>query len=181
MVEIDPQDLPHIWERSPDEGRRRLKELHELTRGAMAEMRTLLVELRPSSLVEAPLGDLLRQLGEAFTGRARVPVTLEIEEICPLPPDVQVTLYRIAQEALNNALRHAEATKVAVSIRAEAGHVQLEVIDDGGGFDVGAAAGSGGIGLQSMRERAQSIGGSLEVWSELGEGTCVRARIPLDQ
>ena len=71
--------LPRIWERNPEEGRRRLEELRQLTRGALAEMRTLLLELRPSALVEVELGDLLRQLSEAFTGRSRIPVQLEIE------------------------------------------------------------------------------------------------------
>ena len=88
--------LPRIWERNPEEGRRRLDELRELTRGALAEMRTLLLELRPSALVDAPLNDLLRQLAESITGRARVPVTVEVEGECALPPEVKVALYRIA-------------------------------------------------------------------------------------
>jgi signal transduction histidine kinase len=65
--------LPRLWERKPEEGRRRLEEVRRLTRGALAEMRTLLLELRPKALVEADLGDLLRQLTEAFIGRARIP------------------------------------------------------------------------------------------------------------
>jgi signal transduction histidine kinase len=74
--------LPRIWERDPEEGRRRLEELRGLTRGALAEMRTLLLELRPASLVEADLGDLMRQLAEAFAGRAQVPVDLDVEGVC---------------------------------------------------------------------------------------------------
>jgi len=109
--------LPRIWERHPDEGRRRLEELRELTRGALAEMRTLLLELRPSALIEAELGDLLRQLAESITGRARVPVSVEVEGECALPPEVKVALYRIAQEALNNVAKHAAASQAAVSLR----------------------------------------------------------------
>ena len=84
--------LPRLWERSPDEGHRRLEELRQLTRGALAEMRTLLMELRPAALVEVELSDLLRQLGEAFTGRARLPVQMDIDEGIEIPPDVKVSL-----------------------------------------------------------------------------------------
>ena len=189
--------LPRIWERNPDEGKRRLKELHELTRGAMAEMRTLLVELRPSSLVEAALGDLLHQLGEAFTGRARVPVTLEIEEICPLPPDVQVALYRIAQEALNNVFKHANAGQVAISLRCphpdpspEAGpilstaegtvaRVELRIRDDGRGFDASAIP-PDHFGLGIMRERAEAVNARVTVDSEIGRGTEILAVWPVE-
>src|SRR5512138_3291935 len=66
--------LPRLWERNPEEGRRRLEELRQLTRGALAEMRTLLLELRPTALTEAALADLLKQLAEAINGRARLPV-----------------------------------------------------------------------------------------------------------
>jgi signal transduction histidine kinase len=78
--------LPRIWERNPDEGRRRLEELRQLTRGALAEMRTLLLELRPAALVEVELNDLLRQLGEAFTGRSRIPIQVEVDADLQIPP-----------------------------------------------------------------------------------------------
>ena len=86
--------LPRIAERNPAEAKRRIAELRDLTRGALAEMRTLLHELRPASLTEMSLGDLLRQLGEATTGRARVPVAVDAASLCPLEPVVQVALYR---------------------------------------------------------------------------------------
>jgi nitrate/nitrite-specific signal transduction histidine kinase len=180
--------LPRIWERNPDEGKRRVEELHQLTRGALAEMRTLLVELRPSSLVEASMGDLLRQLGEAFTGRARVPVTLEIERSCPLPPDVQVAIYRVAQEALNNVFKHANASQVAISLRCllrdpsseggaipgkaggAAARVELRIRDDGRGFDP-AAIPPDHFGLGIMRERAEAVNAHVTVDSEVGRGT----------
>ncbi len=171
--------LPRIWERNPEEGRRRLDELRELTRGALAEMRTLLLELRPSALVDAPLDDLLRQLAESITGRARVPVTVEVEGECALPPEVKVALYRIAQEALNNVAKHAGASQASVSLhyippdvggeRGGAGVVELRISDDGRGFDPeGIPPESLGLGI--MRERAEAIGATLIVRSEVGHG-----------
>ena len=110
--------LPGLWESDPREGHQLLGELRQLTRGALAEMRTLLLELRPAALIEANLGDLLRQLAESVSGRTGIPVTVSLEG-CPLPdlPDeVHVALYRIAQEALNNVVKHAHAQQAEVKL-----------------------------------------------------------------
>ena len=163
--------LPRIWKRNPDEGQRRLEELHQLTRGALAEMRTLLLELRPSALIESPLDDLLRQLGEATTGRARLPVAVEIKEECSLPPDVKVALYRIAQEALNNVCKHAAASQVTVSLDCVE-QVELRIQDDGCGFDPSLTP-SDHFGIGIMQERAEAVGAKLTVQSEIGRGTQV--------
>jgi PAS domain S-box-containing protein len=179
--------LPRIWERNPEEGRRRLQELRELSRGALAEMRTLLLELRPSALAEAGLGDLLRQLAESITGRARVPVALHVEGECKLDAEVKVALYRIAQEALNNVAKHAGATQATITLRClsspggegvgvRAGEpeerVELAIRDDGTGFDPGTIA-PNSLGLGIMRERAEAIGARLAIESVPGEGTQV--------
>jgi PAS domain S-box-containing protein len=166
--------LPRLWERNPIEGRRRLEEVRQLTRGALAEMRTLLLELRPAALVEADLGDLLRQLGEATAGRARVQVEVEVERTCALCADVKVALYRIAQEALNNVAKHASANRALVSLRCEEDKVALRVCDDGCGFDT-CSVPSDRFGLSNMRERAEAVGAVLAVESEIGKGTEVRA------
>jgi len=162
--------LPRLWERNPEEGRRRLAELRQLTRGALAEMRTLLLELRPAALREAALGDLMRQLGEAVTGRARLPVALIVDGQRPLPPDVQIALYRIAQEALNNVAKHSGAGEAAVELRFRPEQVELRVRDDGRGFDQ-ASVPPDHLGLGIMRERAAAIGASLAITSRPGEGT----------
>ena len=162
--------LPRLWERDPAEGRRRLDELRQLTRGALAEMRTLLLELRPASLKEAMLNEVLRQLTEAITGRARVPVTLTIEGLCRPPPDVQIAFYRIAQEALNNIARHAGASQVHVRLRCQPGWIELHISDDGQGFDPTAVS-SEHLGLRIMRERAEAIGAALRIDSQPGAGT----------
>lgn len=161
--------LPAIWEINPPEAKRRLEELRQLTRGALAEMRTLLVELRPNALIEVPLPTLLRQLTEALTGRARIDIQLSVEGECKLPADVQVGLYRMAQEALNNVIKHARASQVVVTLRAGNG-VRLTVADNGEGFDPTTVTGDH-LGLKIMRERTEAIGAKLSVYSEPGEGT----------
>ncbi len=168
--------LPQLWERDPDEGWRRLEEIRQLTRGALAEMRTLLLELRPTTLVEAELGDLLRQLGEAITGRARVPVALEVEgeASCTLSPDMKVALYRIAQESLNNVAKHAGASQATVSLRCQGERGELRIRDDGRGFDFNDISVES-LGLGIMRERAKAVGVTLTVESEIGHGTQVVA------
>jgi signal transduction histidine kinase len=162
--------LPRIWDRDPEEARRRLEELRELTRGALAEMRTLLLELRPSALVEARLADLLRQLAESITGRARVPVALEVEGECQLDAEVKVALYRIAQEALNNVAKHAGASAASMRLSCQPGQVELFVRDDGQGFDP-ASLPPNSLGLGIMRERAEAIGAALTIESRPGSGT----------
>jgi signal transduction histidine kinase len=169
--------LPRLWERAPAEGRRCLDDLRGLTRAALAEMRSLLVELRPAALEEAKLDFLLHQLAQAVTGRARCSVTASVAEAPPLPSDVQVALYRIAQEALNNAARHARASRVDITLRALSQGVELQITDDGRGFDA-ACVSSDHLGLGIMRERADAIGGVLTIESERTRGTVVTVKWP---
>ena len=165
--------LPRLWERDPGEARRRLEELRQLTRGALAEMRTLLLELRPAALIEVPLADLLRQLCDAFTGRSRVPALLTVRGQTRLPTEVQVALYRMAQEALNNIAKHARARHVEVLLNCSAESVELAVRDDGSGFDLQRVP-ADHLGLRIMRERAAAIGAQLDIESQPGHGTRVR-------
>ncbi len=182
--------VPQLWEINPPEAMKRLAELRELTRGALAEMRTLLLELRPSALTDSALPDLLRQLSEALIGRARLPIQLSIDGECSMPPNVQVAFYRIAQEALNNVAKYAKATQVSMNLRMEgiqarsvpgggctddsplAVSTRLTIMDNGVGFDP-AAIPPNHLGLRIMRERAEAIGARLSIYSEPGEGTQV--------
>ena len=164
--------LPRLWDRNPDEGQRRLDELRQLARGALAEMRTLLLELRPSRLTEASLGDLLRQLTEAVSSRARVPIALEVEGRCTLPGDVQVSLYRTAQEALNNIAKHAQASQATVRLNCQPDQVELSISDDGRGFTAKGVT-PDNLGLSIMHERAEAIKATLKIESEIGRGTSV--------
>jgi signal transduction histidine kinase len=133
-------------------------------------MRTLLFELRPTALADAELSDLLRQLSESVIGRARVPITLEIEGNCAVPTDVKIALYRIAQEALNNIAKHSEASHAQITLHCQPRQVSLDIIDNGHGFDVTKVA-PGSFGLGNMHERANHIGALLKIESKAGEGT----------
>jgi signal transduction histidine kinase len=176
-VSLTAEVLPALWQRDRAEGERALEELRQLTRGALAEMRMLLLELRPSALQEARLDDLLSQLAAAFVARARVPIALDVEPDCDLPAEIRVAFYRIAQEALNNVAKHAEATQVALSMHCEplgsarAGRrATLRVSDDGQGFDLNEVA-LDRLGLGIMRERAEAIDAALQIDSQPGQGT----------
>jgi two-component system nitrate/nitrite sensor histidine kinase NarX len=169
------QALPRIWEHDQEEGRRGLEELRRLTQGAAAEMRTLLHELRPASLTERPLGELLRHLVTAVAGRTRIPVAFDADGECTLPPAVQLALYRIAQESLNNVAKHAEATQVWLSLRQDGDQILLTVKDNGCGFDPDAVL-PDRLGLCIMHERAASIGAMLAVRTALDAGTEVTVR-----
>lgn len=166
--------LPALWEMDPDEGKGLLQELRQLTRGALAEMRTLLLELRPASLEEAELDELFHQLAEAATGRTGIPITVLVDATCDLPVNVHVTLYRIAQEALNNIVKHARATRAAITLRGcgDGTAVRLTISDDGRGFDPTAVSAEH-MGLAIIRERAQAVGAELAISSSPGEGTRV--------
>ena len=166
--------LPRLWQRNSHEAERRLHELRELTRGALAEMRTLLLELRPTALNNVALTDLLHQLAEAVGGRSRVPITVTIQGEEDLPVGVRVAFYRITQEALNNVAKHAEATHASVFLTMSADRAELLIQDDGRGFLVNAIAGKC-LGLNIMRERAEEISAQLSIQSQLGQGAVVHA------
>lgn len=170
--------LPATWQKSQTEGQNLLQELRSLNRGALAEMRSLLLELRPAALEEAPLDTLMRQLGEASAGRSGVAIETIIQGSCRLPANVHLTFYRIAQEALNNIVKHAEATAVQITLicstTAQANghrqHAVLQIHDNGHGFIVPNVP-ADRLGLMIMKERAQSVGATLTINSTLHAGT----------
>jgi signal transduction histidine kinase len=165
--------LPDVWDRYPDEARRGLEQLRQSTKGALAEMRTLLLELRPSALQDKGLGELITQLVDAAAARTRIPVTADVTCDRELPEDVKTAFYRIAQEALNNVTKHAQATSVRLDLGCDAEQVSLAVGDDGRGFQPQDIP-SGRLGLGIMRDRANSIDADLTVETQPGEGTTIR-------
>jgi signal transduction histidine kinase len=146
-----------------------------LTEAALAEMRSLIFGLRPGTLEEEGLVTGLSKLVAA--ARARQGLRLDFE--ASAEPDVGIeakeALYRIAQEALHNVVKHAMATAVLVRLASEAGQLELIIADDGAGFDPHAHY-EGHLGLRGMRERADELGWSLDVDSSPGSGTTVRVR-----
>jgi two-component system nitrate/nitrite sensor histidine kinase NarX len=168
--------LPRLWERNPEEARHSLEDLRRLTRGALAEMRALLAELRPSTLTDAELGDLLRLLGNAFTGRTNIPVAVTVNGAGALPAKTQVALYRICQEALNNIAKHAKAGQVEIDVRYIPGGLELRIGDNGRGFTTSDLTPPGHYGLGMMRERAEAVGAVLTVASRPDKGTEVAVR-----
>jgi len=162
--------LPRLWERDPDEGRQSLEDLRRLTRGAQADMRLLLAELRPATLTDAELGDLLRLLGNALAGRTNIPISVTVTGEGNLPADVKVALYRLCQEGLNNIAKHAGASQVDIQLQCETGAIELRIRDDGRGFDPEQTP-PGHYGLSMMRERATGVGATLSITSQPGHGT----------
>ncbi|MDO9299953.1 MAG: GAF domain-containing sensor histidine kinase, partial [Anaerolineales bacterium] len=162
--------LPRLWERDQEEARRSLEDLRRLTRGAMAEMRALLAELRPSTLTDSSLSDLLRQLGNAFSGKTNVPVAVTIIGDFFLPAEAQIAFYRVCQEALNNVAKHAKASQVEMDLKQDGAVIELRIRDDGKGFDLEQKL-SGHYGLSMMREHAEAAGALLSITSQPGHGT----------
>jgi len=169
--------LPKVWAKDPAEGQRCLEELRQLTRGALAEMRMLLLELRPTALTEVGLVDLLRQLTEATAGRGGFPVSYKVDGKCTVPTDVQVALYRVAQEALNNVLEHSGASEAAVHLLCQADSALLSISDNGAGFNPETVSPKH-LGLRIMQERAAGVGTTVKVISTEGRGTQVTVAWP---
>ena len=165
--------LPQVWQRNSEEGQRNLVKLRQLVRGALAEMRTMLFELRPMALEKAELDVLLPQLADAFTGRTRIPVEISISGENHLPVDVKLTFYRITQEAFNNIAKHAYATEAALSLHQEEHHAELLISDNGRGFDKDTLPAEA-MGLAIMKERAEAIQADFTLTSAQGQGTTLK-------
>jgi signal transduction histidine kinase len=165
------------WSPESSEAQRNLEDVELLTRGALAAMRTLLLEMLPERLEEASLATLLEHLVAAAAGRMLVNVDFAVTGSRQLPPDVTSALYRIAQEALVNVDHHSGAATAWVMLDVSGPVATLEVGDSGVGFDV-AAVPPERLGLSIMRERAETAGVRLTVTSGVGRGTAITAEWP---
>ncbi|HSL46125.1 MAG TPA: sensor histidine kinase, partial [Anaerolineales bacterium] len=153
--------------------------LGETAQQALKEMRLLVYELRPLALETAGLADALQHRLDAVEKRAGVNTKLRVELDAELSADVENTLYRIAQETLNNSLKHAEATIISVSLWSREQEVQMEIVDNGKGFDAEHMQDGAGLGLVSIRERIEALGGTSWITSRPAEGTRISVNIPL--
>lgn len=162
-----------------DAARDKLAELRELQKDALAEMRTLIFELRPSSLESDGLVQALRTHATAVQRRTGLVIVVDAEPIERLALPAEEALYRIGQEALHNVVKHANASHATLKIWRDGAMVRLSVTDDGSGFDPDAVP-RGHIGLIGMRQRADLVGGDLRVSSRSGRGTTIEAAVPAD-
>jgi signal transduction histidine kinase len=159
-----------------------LRELRVTSQEALREMRLLIFELRPSILEAEGLVAALQNRLESVEKRSGLETLLEVEgEDGLLSPDVEEELYRIAQEALNNALKHAQANQVMIGLYQRPDSVLLEISDNGQGFDPVTVHEQGGFGLRSMKERVSQMDGRLEIQSQPGAGTRVRVEVKHSQ
>lgn len=157
-----------------------LRELRDTAQEALREMRLLIFELRPQALEKGGLAAAIQARLETVEERAGVKTELQVEGVENPPFTVQQELYHIAREALNNVLKHAHAQHVRVCLRFQAGATSLEVRDDGVGFEPVTVRARGGMGLPGMEERAQRLGGALQVESMPGEGTTIALQVPMN-
>ncbi len=156
-----------------------IDEMSAIAHQVLKETRLMIYRMRPAVLEEEGLvGALRRRLG-AVEGRVGIEARVVTDTLIQPPAAVEAELYHIAQEALSNALRHAQASSVEVRLHTESDHLIMEVADNGCGFDPDAVVDLGGMGLSNMRERAESLGGTFSILSGLGRGTTVRVEVSL--
>jgi signal transduction histidine kinase len=168
-----------LLDQDPESARALLARLGELAREALGELRSLILGLRPPELERDGLRGALRKEIEMLERIHGVKVGFEADGSGGAAIDRYLGVLRIAHEALHNALRHANASKITVSLRQDDGRLALEVQDDGAGFDPGSVElRSKHLGLTSMEERARELGGRLELRSAPGEGTTVTLKVP---
>jgi signal transduction histidine kinase len=166
-----------LLDRDPQQVSEPLNYVLSLAEAALVEMRALIFELRPESLEREGLVGALSQLAAAVQARHRLIVSTDFGDEPAQPLKIKQELYRVAQEALQNTVRHARANTAELRLSQTEAELVLEVYDDGVGFDAGGSF-PGHLGLQSMRERVTGLGGMLQIQSEAGAGTRIRARIP---
>lgn len=165
---------------SPADAKRQLQTVQELTRAAMDEMRSLIFELRPADLAEDGFVPTLRKHVDVLRRVHGNEIALEVDGEPALTARMEREVFRIAQEALTNALKHGAPEHVEVRLQTRDGRLRLRVADDGAGFDTRARDLRRHLGLVSMRERAQAIGATLRIRSRPGAGTTVSLEVELD-
>ena len=169
--------LGRLWRTDPEAAERSTDEVQRLARGALADMRVLLRELRPHAIAETDLDTLISQLSDGLGARYDIPVQVHTTVRRSMPEDVHLAFYRVAQEAMQNVGKHADASRLTIELTGDNGEVRLVVTDDGVGFDTGDEA-SGSMGLRIMQERADTIGAELSVSSSPSAGTSVALTWP---
>ena len=139
-------------------------------------------QLHPTIVEDLGLEAALREECDRYSKQLGIPIGFTGEQVpAPLPNDVLLCLYRVAQESLRNIAKHAKATEITVQLHGRPGGVGLQIEDMGDGFDVNEARKGGGLGLISMEERIRVVNGTFDIRSEPGRGTTVDVFVPLDE
>jgi signal transduction histidine kinase len=150
----------------------------QLTDKAMEDVRRMSVRLRPAMLDNLGLKECLQQEIESVKQLSGLEIEFTWEDLDRrLTPQKEIVLYRVAQEAVTNLIKYAGVTKAEMSFRKKGGSIVLRIQDKGNGFDVSSLANSRGMGLLGMKERIDSVGGTLKISSRPGKGTVVEARV----
>lgn len=169
---ITAEGLSKSWQRDPSRAMEQANLIVKLNRAVMAELRILLHELRPETLLRAPLSKLLEQLIDAAKGRKEMEAGIVVEGTeNEMPSDVRIVFFRIAQECVNNIVKHSEATMCTIHLQIGSQNAQLQIHDNGKGFNPQVAG--DGFGLEIMQEQAGSIGATLSIQSQPYHGTTV--------
>ena len=166
-----------VWEDDPKQGQRGLEQIERLTRGALAELRTLLLEMQPEALKDRELPFLIRQLADTMMARANTSITTTLLDDCEVPTEVKIALYRITQEALNNVVKHSQAHHAKINLEGDCEQIILRISDDGIGFEPENPQ-IHGIGISIMNSRVRDIDASLSITSRPGKGTEVLVTRP---
>ena len=168
-----------VQERDPQQATASMEYAIALAEAGLAEMRALIFELRPESLESEGLVAALTKQVAVLRARYKLAVEANLGEEPALSLERKHALYRIAQEACHNIVKHARASAVALRLTEQENGILLEVRDNGRGFDPTSSF-PGHLGLRSMQERIAKAGGTLAIESDPGQGTCIRVRVPLD-
>jgi signal transduction histidine kinase len=179
-VQLNALDV--LWESNPEAARDKLKQVQQMTRSGLDEARRALQALRASPIDELGLLLALQQAGNTAAERSGAALALKLPaQLNGIPPDVEQQLYRVAEEALNNVVRHARAKHISLSLEQTPAALTLTIRDDGGGFDPSQIPANGHYGITGMRERAALINGSFRVESHPGRGALVQLTVPIQE
>ncbi len=181
-LSLSTASLPDLIERSQPQGAQQARAIAGLAEQTLVDLRALLIELRPSAILQRGLAEALQGLCDEWEKIHHVEVTCSVMLTGRrLPAGVEDVLYRVAQESLSNIAKHAQARSVQVSVVEGRQQITLSTTDDGKGFDLAAVTSPGKFGLTGMRERASSVGGKLAVESDTRQGTTLRLTLPLER
>jgi signal transduction histidine kinase len=174
-LSVQLEAVDSAWDHAPEQARTILQKAQGGTRNGLTETRRALQALRASPLEDLGLVRALQELAESSAARASMQLEMSLpDELKNVAPDVEQTVYRIAQEALSNIVKHSNATRIRVLLRVADGRLTLEIGDNGRGFVADSEEVLGHFGLRGMRERTELIGGTLKIESKRGAGTRVR-------